>query len=360
MLDIHKAHKIQQLLALVEAQAHPASAAPDVGALRVQIGRILDANGLEQQLPRGQRVSILMSDLRGFMAMAEKHSALDMMEALNRYLGRMSEIIIRHGGAIDKFMGDGIMAVFGAPKLPDDGVAAALASAVEMQLAMDEINAENQRCGMTPLYMGIGINTGEAVLGWLGSALHREYTVIGDQVNLASRVEAHSLRGQILLSEGTYALARDFIETGHVNEVRIKGRQGVIRLYELLATHRPLTLNVPRREIRNGPRVEVDMPLTFQLLRGKSIVPTELHARVCDISYGGMRIVTEVVFPLLAEIRIGLSLSLLGGEMTEIYAKAFATAVVSGGHEYRLEFTAIAPPAALAIKEFVDQLLELS
>jgi len=143
-----------------------------------------------------REVTIVLADLRGFTAISESFPPTAVLELLNRYLGRMSEIIFRHEGAIDKFMGDSIMVLFGAPNAHDDDVQRALACAVEMQLAMEEINDDNKRRGMPELFMGIGINTGTVMAGLLGSELYSEYTVIGDEVNLTSRIEAFSLRGQ--------------------------------------------------------------------------------------------------------------------------------------------------------------------
>lgn len=350
----------EQLLSLFNQQAAPGNAPSSQSELRSKIGELLHAAMHTMQSAESRPVTILLSDLRGFTAVAEKYTALEMVAALNRYFKRMSEIIIRHGGTIDKFMGDAIMALFGAPQTHVHDLESALACAIEMQMAMLDINEDNKRFGMAPFYMGIGINTGNVVAGHLGSILHSEYTVIGDQVNLASRVEAHSLRGQILLSENTYRIAREFIEIGDVNEVKVKGKKGAVRMYELLATQRPTPLVAPAREIRNSPRVEVDMPLAFQVLSGKTVLPEEYLGRVIDISYGGMSIVSPVPIEPFSDIKIVLSVSLLGSSLSEIYAKVLRVSGLTVGFECRVEFTSIEAGAALVLKEFVDGIVEMN
>lgn len=360
MQAISREHLIRQLLDLVNAQPHGWRNEGEEADLRDKIAQAIDSALTNTQEVDSRRVTILLSDLRGFTAVAERFTALEMVETLNRYFKRMSEIIIRHSGTIDKFMGDSIMALFGAPTVRDDDIEAALACAIEMQIAMGDINEQNKSHGMAPLYMGIGINTGVVVAGQLGSSLHSEYTVIGDHVNLASRVEAHSLRGQILLSENTYLAARDFIQIGDINEVRVKGKKGAVRLYELLSTQRPRPLVAPTREVRNSPRVDVDMPLTFQLLSGKSVLAQEYVGRVIDVSYGGIYIVSPVALEVFSDIKIALYLSFMGSQFTEIYAKVLRVAPVETGFECRIEFTSIDPQATLAIKEFVDGIVELN
>ncbi len=361
MQKLNRAKLIEQLLALFNARQQFSASDADQADLRVRIGRAIDVAMVNTQEVDSRHVTILLSDLRGFTSVAEKHTALEMVAALNRYLERMIEIIVRHGGTIDKFMGDAIMVLFGAPIARDDYVEQALACAIEMQMAMDEINGQNKAYGMAPLYMGIGINTGEVVAAHLGSALHSEYTVIGDQVNLASRIAAHSLRGQILLSENTYLLARDFIETGDTNEVKVKGKKGSIRIYELRSITKPRVLAAPRREMRKSPRVNiVDLPLKFQLLSGNSVLQQEHLGRVIDISYGGMHIVSPVPIEPFGDIKIALSLSLLGSDLSDIYAKVLRVSFVNGGHECSVEFTYIDAKASLAIKEFIDGIVELN
>ncbi len=227
------------------------------------LAKTIDSCQLPVKTAETKNVSILMSDLRGFTAMAEKYSALVVIELLNRYFTKMSEIIDDCGGTIDKFMGDSIMVLFDAVGSRSDDICRTLSCAIKMQIAMNEINTISQSLGMASLYMGIGINTGEVVAGTLGSDVYREYTVIGDQVNLVSRVEAHSLRGQILLTENTFNLAKGFVEIGEVNEVHVKGKHLPVKMFELLAVTAPQRLEVPCREIRKSPRVEVDIPLSY-------------------------------------------------------------------------------------------------
>jgi adenylate cyclase len=353
MQKLNKDQLIEDLLVIFKGIPHVSLSTTDESHLRSQVGQSIALALAKTQEVDSRRVTIVLSDLRGF-------TALEMVEALNRYFGRMSEIIVRHGGTIDKFMGDAIMALFGAPISREDDLEAALACAIEMQNAMQDINADNGTHGMAPLYMGIGINTGDVVAGPIGSILHTEYTVIGDQVNLASRVEAHSLRGQILLSENTYALARDFIDIGSVNEVKVKGKKNTVHMYELLATHKPVFLQAPAREIRNSHRVNADLPLRFYRIENTSVLPEAQVGRVIDISYGGMYITCPVEIEPFTDILIEFSVSILDLALTEIYAKVLRVAKVGDAFECRLEFTSIAPPVAAVIREHVDSLVELS
>jgi len=331
----------------------------DVVDLRAKV-----RGAIAQSAPGGgtresRRVTILLSDLRGFTATAERFSALAMVEALNRYLEKMSEIILRHGGVIDKFMGDSIMALFGAPDVMANDTEAALRCSIEMQAAMAEVNRVNEAMGMEPLYMGIGINTGEVIAGPLGSHYHSEYTVIGDEVNLTSRVEAHSLRGQILLSEKAYDLTRDSIEIGQINEVHVKGKKQLVRMFELKAITRPDYVQVPQGDIRKGPRIAVDMPLSFQLVEGKRVLPERITGRTVDISYGGMYIRSATALAAFSDIKMLLSVSPLAQEQSEIYGKVLRANAVEDCYEYRIEFTAIDAQAQRALKDWIDGFVQM-
>ncbi len=330
----------------------------DKSSLKRQINGLLEEAFTPQETTENKLVTVLLSDLRGFTSTAEKHSAFQMIELLNRYFQKMSEIIFAYQGTIDKFMGDAIMVLFGAPESNEDDLERALACAIEMQQAMDAINAESKQYGLPPLYMGIGINTGQVVAGNLGSSLHSEYTVIGDEVNLASRVEAHSLRGQILISENSYQLAKDFIEIGGVNSVRVKGKQESVNMYELLATSKPQNLKAPLSEVRKSPRVAVNAKLAFKKIINKAIAPEEYVGRIIDISYGGLFAVSPVELEPHSDIKIAMSLSLMGQDTAEIYAKVLRVNPFKDHWECHIEFTHIDEHAQSAIKEFVDHEVE--
>ncbi len=304
-----------------------------------------------------KKVTILLSDLRGFTAMAAQYSAVEMIAALNRYFSRMSEIIIEHGGTIDKFMGDSIMVLFGAPKSREDDLNRAILCAIRMQRAMNEINIINKQFSMPPLFMGIGINTGKVVAGKLGCALHSEYTVIGDEVNLTSRIEAHTLRGQVLISEASYQEAHRYIEIGQINEVHVKGKREPVKLYELLSIKGDKELSVPRVEVRKSPRVEVWMPFEFQCVSGKTVSRQILQGEIIDIAYNGIAAIVPVPLPLLSEIKITLPLTLSGNKDSDIYAKVLNSSKIDHHYKINLEFTSIDEISQATIKDYISRFI---
>lgn len=324
---------------------------------RAAIEHTIQQSHYPEQTAETKNISILLSDLRGFSSIAEKFSPTLIIELLNHYFSTMSAIIDRHGGVIDKFMGDSIMVLFGT--LTEDGtdLQSTIQCAIEMQIAMNEINEISDNLGLSKLYMGIGINTGEVVAGTLGSDIHREYTVIGDEVNLASRLEAQSLRGQILLSENSFNLAQDFIEIGTINEVYVKGKSKPVKMYELQAITEPARLEVPQREIRTSPRIAVDLPLTFFAIEDKAVLDNPRQAKVIDISYGGLYILTNNPIDVFSELKMNVSLSLMGQGTSEIYARVLNCQKVTTGYESNVEFTALDDDARLSIKSFVDRQL---
>lgn len=169
------------------------------------------------------RVSILMADIRGFTTMAEQLAPNQVVKMLNNYLGVMSEIIIGHRGTIDEFIGDAILAIFGAPMTQHDHADRALACALDMQGAIGKINLENQRLGLPDIGIGIAVNTGEVVAGNIGSSKRVKYGVVGHTVNLTARMESFCRAGEILASQETLNYSTRNVKHSYQFEITPKG-----------------------------------------------------------------------------------------------------------------------------------------
>ena len=333
----------------------------DAGRIRLELllnDAVRTTVGLNREDQFSAReVTVLLTDLRGFTAISESHPAPVLLDMLNRYLVKMSEIAISHGGTIDKFMGDAIMVLFGAPFSHAEDVRRAVTCAVDMQLALFDINTYHRTIGMPELNMGIGINTGTVMAGMLGSDLYAEYTVIGDEVNLASRIEAYSLRGQVLISESTYGRVRDYVTASAPMDVYVKGKKDPVYLYEVLAIP-ALGKEVPRQEIRNSPRVETSIPFAYHVVEGK-IVSAEKHfGTILDISYNGVLAELDGEVPAQTELKLDLNLSMAGTTATDVYARVLRTLDHDGRRLASIEFTSVSVQSSVNIRHFVQLLIQ--
>jgi adenylate cyclase len=150
-----------------------------------------------------RKITLVMTDLRGFTSMAGRLAPEQVVTMLNRYLGTMVEVIQTYQGTIDEFIGDAIFVLFGAPIQRDDDAERAVACAMAMQLAMEKVNAQNRADDLPEVEMGIGLHTGEVVVGNIGSDRRAKYGVVGSHVNLTARIESYTVGGQVLISETT-------------------------------------------------------------------------------------------------------------------------------------------------------------
>lgn len=304
-----------------------------------------------------REVTILIADLRGFTSISEHYPAGVVLDLLNRYLAKMTRIVVKNGGTIDKFMGDSIMVLFGAPNASEDDIRHAVTCAVEMQIGMGELNGHHKTLGLPELFMGIGINTGTVMAGLIGSDLYSEFTVIGNEVNLASRIEAFSLRGQILISENTYQHCRGFVETGEPMSVYVKGKAEPVGLREVLRIP-SLGLEVPAEEIRRSLRVEANIPFSYRVIENKIVMPQTHKGTILDISYHGILADIGQRLPLNSDIKLDMDLSLIGFKATDIYAKVVKTLENEGRLLAGLEFTSVSVEVSLNVQHFVQLLVQ--
>jgi adenylate cyclase len=184
-------------------------------------------------MPRKQRATLLFIDIRGFTALTEKHDPQDWALFLSdHYFSPLGEIIFRNNGTLDKHIGDGIMAIFGAPIGGEDDALRAVRSAVEMRAKMQAINAESDPDHQLPI--AIGIHSGEVVVGMFGSARKREYTALGHTVNVAARLEQLAAPNQILISSQTYELVKPHVEVARLEPIMVKGLSEPMQVYNVL------------------------------------------------------------------------------------------------------------------------------
>ena len=178
-------------------------------------------------------VTVLFSDIRRFTSLAEQLPPAQVVDLLNGYFARMIQVVSRHGGMVDKLMGDSVMALFGAPISLGDEPLRAVLCALEMQREGAVYNRECEARGLPPLPMGIGINTGPVIAGNIGSSARMEYTVIGDEVNVAARLQGIAGPGEVLISGRTFACVQHAVRVTPLEPMLLKGKQARVEVYRV-------------------------------------------------------------------------------------------------------------------------------
>jgi class 3 adenylate cyclase len=179
-------------------------------------------------------VTVLFTDVRGFTSFSERMDPAEVISLLNEYFTMMVEVVVTNKGWIDKFIGDAMMVTFGVPTKYDDDAVRAVRTGLGMQAAVRELNKKRVARGDDPVHSGIGINTGTVIAGNVGSQERMNYTVIGDAVNLAARLEPLSYEENVLISNETYMLVREHFEILEKGEVMIKGKVDPQKVYEVI------------------------------------------------------------------------------------------------------------------------------
>jgi len=321
-----------------------------VALVKKTFGRYLSEKVVDQILssPQGQEiggsrrtVTVLMSDLRGFTSLSESRDPRQMVQLLNQYLERMSTIIIHYDGIIDEIIGDAVLAVFGAPEPHDNDPERAVACAVEMQNSLDGLNRELADQGFPPLEMGIGINTGEVILGNIGSHLRMKYGIVGDTVNRASRIEANSLGGQVLLGETTYNEVASLVTAGPAKTKMMKGMKQPLVFYLVTAIKtRGRNLSLPVVMIRQTG-LGINLPFQCWVIRGKSIDPLPFSGETVSMDDHGMEVVMHRSVEPFTDVKIQFDFCLEAHCFEAIYAKCTEIQASGGKYRCRLRITAM-------------------
>src|SRR6185503_15530304 len=239
-LELISAVAAQTAIAVENVRAHERLAKEEVA--RANYGRFLPEYVVKQMLENPesfklggvtQTITVLFADIRGFTRISEHAAPEKIVQLLNRYFSAMTDIIFAHGGTLDKYLGDGLMALFGAPTVTPKDASNAMSAAVAMQRRMLSINDELRAEGYPEIGIGIGLHTGEAIVGYIGSERRSEYTAIGDTVNTASRLESNTKSGQILVSEVTAKAAQSRYELTPREPISVKNREQPVPLFEV-------------------------------------------------------------------------------------------------------------------------------
>jgi class 3 adenylate cyclase len=302
-----------------------------------------------------REVTIIMSDLRGFTAIIADMHPEQVILFLNRYLGKMIEILLDNRAVIDEILGDGILAFFGAPEPMADHPARAVACALQMQAAMDDINAANAADGLPHLEMGIGVNTGTVVVGNIGSERRTKYSVVGSHVNFASRMEGYALAGQVLISPSTYSRLKDLVTVRDVIRVEMKGMPEPATLYDVQGIGGAYDLRLPDRSDR--PRLLPEkINVLVARLQDKIVTGTPGRAwitHLCD---------TAATVALVEKVQEweDVRLTLLDANLQELpghlYAKVtMVKPTASDLFEAAISFTSVSPEVYQILRQAVEQ-----
>ncbi len=318
-----------------------------------EIVREVAESGREAMLSGERReVSALFSDLRGFTGFVERMPAEDVVALLNDHFKLLVGIITRHGGFVVDFLGDAIFAVFGAPTADADHAARAVACAIEAQLARAARNAEHRARGKPPMEMGVGIDTGSAVVGNMGSVDRIKYGVVGHVVNEAARIETLTVSGQVFVSDATWRALGDRLVADGPLEVEGKGLATAIRLWEVLALRGETTRVLPS-PVRDLAPLSRPIDASVRLFLGKQLDRTTYAARVHRLGPGGAELASDAPLSVFAPLQVLLPTASEGDGVEALDGKVIALSERDGAPAALVRFTGLGWDVQARIEAFV-------
>jgi class 3 adenylate cyclase len=292
-----------------------------------------------------RKVTLLMSDLRGFTPLTEGLAPERVLHLLNSYLAAMADVILAHQGTIDEFVGDAILAIFGAPLTRPDDARRAVACAVRMQAALQELNRKNETEGLPRLEMGIAIHTGEVIVGNIGSERRTKYGVVGSAVNHAGRIESFTVGGQVLISDATLRECGDGVRVGSRLAIDAKGTRERIVVYDLRG--------FGEAEVPEAPEEATLLPDPLNVLChvvvGKRVEAEAFGGRLVELAVHGGTLITPRRLRALSNLK--LEMRPPGRSPIELYAKVVH---VSADGSVSVRFTSLPAEVEAWLRGIID------
>jgi sigma-B regulation protein RsbU (phosphoserine phosphatase) len=321
---------------------------------REVVNRLLDHKDGLRLGGEGREISMIMSDLRGFTALTAHMNPEDVITFLNRYLGKMVEILLDYRGIIDEIIGDGILAFFGAPEPMEDHPERAVACALKMQKAMEEINALNEADGFPTLEMGIAVNTGHVVVGNIGSERRKKYGAVGSQVNFTGRVESFTVGGQVLITRATYDKLADKLDVANVLRVEMKGMTGPVELFDVKGIRGTYEVRLTERH-DSLVSLEDRIPVRVSRLEEKTVTSREMTAAITHISRTSAKLRVPSAVGKWENLKIVFMADEQENQVKEVYAKTVSVEQVGQEFDAVVRFTSVSPE----VNKMLSDLLRL-
>ena len=307
------------------------------------------------QLGGDKRVAtIMMTDLRGFTSIGERLPAESVVNMINIYLDVMTEIIMKYNGTIDEFIGDAILVIFGAPVQRPDDAQRAVACAIEMQLAMAEVNKRNLEAGYPEVSMGIGINTGDIVVGNIGSSRRMKYGVVGKNVNLTSRIESYTTGGQTYISPATVEACNGFLRIDDQMSVKPKGVNNEITISLVGGIGGPFNVFLPEKKDLPLTTLNETLEMEYTVLAGKHASDDLYIGKINDFGMEESIVNADIEVEKLDNLKI-TSLRIKGRYYkTDLYAKVIKV-IGKSPNQFRMNFTSVPPESAEIMKSILAE-----
>jgi len=286
-----------------------------------------------------RKVTIMMTDLRGFTALSERLEPEQVVQMLNAYFEVMIDIVLKYNGTVNEIIGDALLVIFGSPKKMPDRAHRAIACAIDMQNAMAIVNKKNLANNLPELEMGVGLNEAEVIVGNIGSSKRSKYSVVGSGVNITSRIESYTVGGQILISESVKQKAGEGIRIDGQKEMIPKGADAPMTIYEVGGIGGKYNLALDRKETAMVNLVR-QIPLQYTVIAAKHVGKKEAKCRITRLSKKGCDIELNESVPTLTNLKM----TLLDVD-EDLGSKSFYGKVIQlpadNGYIHTIRFTAI-------------------